>query len=573
MKDSQKFSKLQRAVLISVLVLFSTWLLFNARFFIETQNGLIRFVLSLFLALLVLFRKKKEEEDSSLQKSTVPLAIMGGSAALLTLIGIIIPVHQLEWLGILFLMYACMVWSLSDRFRHDIRLSLFLLYWAHPLPNQIFAPLQFSMQRWSVNGSEWWLHMFNVQVWADGMVLRTPFNIYGVPEWCSGMRTATTLFLLALGLGILRRLRGLECLVVLLAAALQALLLNILRISVMVMFTPSGGKDTNVGFLHDSAGIIVIAGVVLVYFEIRAWQRFKERRSTKAGELNPERMKAFSRYPPFWQFMLNYRWVFLMALGTILLVAGLIFKSRTVHRADMIRSVAEGLRESGQYENASRAMLEVQRLLPNDQAWVLTRIRLKLIRGKYKEVIQDLQNMPDLNIEWEAPKAVLEAYAYLGLNQVEKAAVIVRQLPETMRKQDPRVAMILAEMAYLKKKPSEVADHVMVASQWKPNLNRIRDLHPYLAAHGKWFAIVRSNCREPYRKPEHALSAAEAHMNLNQTPAMATITLNALTQWPDDPRLLRPLFFLAMKRNSSEWNPLFLKEYYRCARRYAGPDR
>jgi len=162
-------------VLASAAGLFLVWVVTNLRHLAATQNGTIRFFLTAFFGLMILLRPKPARDRAR----TAPLlpawaaALLVVAAAAMAVLGMMFYVHQVEWLGLLLLLYACLNWALPPRFARDLPLALLLIYWAHPLPSQLFGPLQLAMQRWSVAGSEWLLHLLNVRVWGDGLVLRT----------------------------------------------------------------------------------------------------------------------------------------------------------------------------------------------------------------------------------------------------------------------------------------------------------------------------------------------------------------------------------------------------------------
>jgi len=560
----------KRAVLCSAFFLLSIWLVLNFLRISLTQNGgIIRFFLGVFFASVILFRRKADDAESPFPFWVPPLAAVAGAFCVAN--GIIFNVHQFEWLGIMLILFACLGWALPQNFGKDILFALFVFYWVHPLPSQVFGPLQLAMQKMSVSGTAWLLQIFNAHVWADGFVLKTGGNMYEVPEWCSGMRTATTVFLLGLGMGIVKRLRWYETVVLIFVALVQALILNIIRLSVMVALAPKVGEGSGLAFLHETAGIIVLAAVFLLYFELLLWEHIKRERGSLGHYLLAEYKKAFSERPPFWRVALEHKWLITVATLVIVLGALSIYKSRPYHRAEMMKDVATALRDSGKLEDAERLANLICRMEPYDLDWKLTAIRMMLIRQKYDQVLAELAKITDEDPAAATEKKVLKAYSFMGLKRMEEANAIVAGLPEEMKQTDSRVAMILAELGLRADDPDEIARNIVVASRWNPNTPRVRAMYPYLRIHRRWNSIVDSDTGIPYSDPVQALSATEAYMNLDKVTLVANLALKEMAQWPDDPRVLEPLFFMALRREGSVWEDRFAEHFIRCVRKMSNP--
>lgn len=550
---------------------FVAWTVVHVHELFGTQNGLIRSVLTLLFAFLILVRPKNRVKQRFLPRWVAALGAVTGTLAFA--IGTLLHIQQIQWVGLLVLLAAGLEWSLPPTYSMDILLCLSVLYWAAPIPTALFGALQATMQRISVIGAEWFMHVINVRAWADNLLIYTGANIYEVPASCSGMRTATTVFILSVALGILRRLRWFETAAMVALALVHALILNILRITAMVTLAPKVGPGSGIDYLHDTAGTIVIAGVLIVYIEIEFFRKWKVKRRAHEEDLNPGRLNLVREYPPFWNMVVHHKWM-TTALVLLLLLAGLlVFRSRPYHRAMMIKDVATGLRDLGNVGLAQKATSEVRILIPDNIEWRFTAIRLLLIRGENEEVISELNAMTELQGDMLNQKRILKAYALMSLGRMDEAGTIVETLPERARREDPRVAMILAEMALRSNDADRVAVHIVTASGWTPNAGRIRNLYPFLRIHHKWKAMANSHIDVPFHDPVQALSILEALMNLNQVPKVAEITYKAARKWPTDARILEPLFFMAIKRDSGHWETDFADHLRRCVRVMDDPDK
>ena len=303
--------------------LFCLWVGTHLYALTATQNGLIRFFLAAALSLLILWRAKKKGEVSRAPAWVVLPSVLCGAA--LAVAGIVFSIHQIEWIGIILMLYAGLRWGLPASHGPDVFRALFLLYWAHPLPGRLFGPLQLAMQKLSVLGSEWLLHVFNVRVWADGFVLRTGQHVFEIPEWCSGMRTATTVFLLAWGLGVLQRLHWSVAALLVMAGLAQSLILNVARIAAMIPLAPQTADPSGAAFLHDTGGIVLVAAVFLIALEARMARQWLERRAARRDDYGPGLLAALSEFPLFWSRLIRHRVAVAGALLIPILVGLLVY--------------------------------------------------------------------------------------------------------------------------------------------------------------------------------------------------------------------------------------------------------
>ncbi|MGQ9662689.1 MAG: archaeosortase/exosortase family protein [Kiritimatiellia bacterium] len=537
-------------------LLAGAWFIAHARTILLTENGIIRFFGSLFFATLIFFRRASAEASPpSAPRAPVMLtsAVVG---TLLALSGLVFRIRQFEWLGLLGILWAVLRGALPPRYGHNLLASLFLLYWAHPLPNRLLDSLQLRMQWLSTHGSEWLLHLFNVRVWADGMTVVTPFFTYGIPEWCSGMRTATTVFIMALGLGVLKRWRWHRTAILVGASLIQAILLNILRIAAMVVFVRRETDTAGLDFLHNTTAPLVIFAVILVYLELLWWEAAETRRRQRAAETTASLQEVITRPPPVLDWLIHHWRRILLPLASATLLALVLYRSRPAHRYEMIRDVALALGDRGDLETAQRAAEFVMQYDPEDTEWQLHCIRILLARGRHEEALTALERTPAESPERRLQMQVLRAYALMGLDRFTEAATIVNSLPDEVKLTSPQVAMVLARLAALADDLSAVEKYLSTAARWIPNLPRVRSLYPYLRLHRRWETIATTDRPLPYTDIAQALAACEAAMNLNDPARVSAILLSALEMWPADSRLLEPLFFMA-RRGGMKWEERF----------------
>ncbi len=478
------------------------------------------------------------------------------AGAVMMILGLIFRVNQVNWLGLLTVLYAALAWALPSRYRRDIVLGLFLLYWVHPVPTQVFGPLQLAMQRLSVAGSEWLLHCLNVRVWADGMILRTGYGMFGVPESCSGMRTAVAVLMCSLGTALLFRLKWYEIIVALPFGLAQVLLLNIVRISFMVLAAPKMQRDWATTFLHDTAGILLLVAVFLTQAEVAGWRAYRVNRRRRNREVD------VSIIPPIWILLKKIALALVVVLGIAAVLAGAFYKKRPYHRAMMIREVADNLADMDT-ETAERASRVALALQPDSHDFITQQVKILLLRRKFEEALTLLKRIPPN--QWAAFDTILRAWGLMGVGQSAEAAALVDGLPEDS-KSLPGVAMVRAEFAATRDDVAAVVSNITLAVQSPLMLSRVRGMYSYLAARQQWRTIIACHTGRPYDDVNQAIIAVHAHYQVNHLVGMARILKQAMEKWPGETGFIEYLAAMAIARPGSSWEDLFATRMKTCVR-------
>jgi exosortase/archaeosortase family protein len=547
----------RRIVLFSALALFGVWMSTHWGRLTGDPDSLIRFTLGALFAIAIIARRKDPDNiPFVLPRWIVPILLFCGTLAALG--GIIFKVHIVEWIGVLLLLFACSVWITPAKFGPDLILAFVVLFWMHPLPGQVFGWLQAGMQRLSVIGSEFILHAANIRVWGDATVLHTGYQDFMVPEACSGMRTAVTVFLCTLGVGILLRLKWFETLTFVFLGLLQVLVLNIVRISFMVMWAPRMPPEWASTFLHDSLAIFLMGAILLVQLEASWWCWWSRRRQRIKAGIRDRSLEAPDKASvvPHSLRRLGFVLVIVSALGLMGLgVAGLIYKGRAHHRKEMIREVARGLMESAP-DAADRAIKAALRLAPGDSELLSMQARTALVRGRFEEglAIFDAKRASGESLALE--DQVLQSWALMRMDRIVDAKVIVDALPPGADRL-PGVAMLKAEFAAMEDQSEDAARYVVLASRSPRMLRRIRALFRYLAMHEQWAAIAESDGDQPYDEITHALVAVHANHRVADLAGVGRVMAQAVEVWPDDPRFLTDLYRLAQQRQGGDWEARF----------------
>jgi len=542
----QSMRRAKKLILAGAGMLIAAFFGLNFRRFTADQEGTIRWVLGTLFFVLILLRPKPAAAP---RHSAWPIPVTAAVCGMvLSLGGTIFGVHLFEWVGVLLLLYACLRWALPGAYARDTLCAVFLLYWTHPLPSQLFGPLQMTLQKLSVAGAEYLLHCVNVRVWADGMVLRTATRAFEVPLACSGMRTAVTVLLSALGLSVLFRLRWYECFAFLALGLAQVLALNISRICLIQILAADTAQDWETAALHDSLGILLLFAVLLLHFEIWAWRRFRTRWQRESLAAAPGTPEATRR-----------KWLLSAAVSGIALLAGgllwvLAVRGRPEHRAIMIDEVVEGFVRKRRFADAAKAANAALALAPGNTHLRTRRVQCLALTGRFKQALRELDRVPD--DDRNAFHTVAEARILMGLDRPEKAIAKVDALPARFRKL-PGVAMLRAEFAALRNATEDVVENLKLVTDRMLMIDRIRALFPYLAVHKQWRAIAACHSDIPYENLTHALITVHALLKINDQTSAGRLLAEADRQWPEDARVMAYLATMARIWPGSEWKRRF----------------
>jgi len=542
----------RKTVLVGAVSLFAMWFVANSPRILGDDDGLIRFVLGSLFAILILLRQKSSEAQIVLPRWTVVASLVGGTV--FALLGIIVGVHMVEWVGILLILFACVIWVSPADFAHDVVVAFVLLFCVHPLPGQVFTFLQHTMQLLSVKGSEFILHGLNVRIWADGLTLRTGYLNFMVPEVCSGMRTAVTVLLCTLGVGMLLRLKWYEVAVFAFLGLAQVLALNITRIVHMVVWAPRMPPEWAENYLHDSVAIFLLGAIFLVQIEASWWKVWSSRRrrikhGIETGEL--EGPDKASIVPGSIRRLFKVGAVVSAVAVVLSGTFAVLYKSRRYHRVEMIRPVIEALMQA----NVPAAGRAVEGLLaeePDDRDLLVMRARLCLIRGDFDQALSRLDALEDVGDGLTLHETILKGWALMRIGRPTEAMALVEGLPDSAE-QLPGVAMIRAEFAAAENRPRDAAASVVVAARSHLMLPRVRALFPYLAGREQWRAISDSDHDIPYQDLRYALIAVHANLRVGNIAGTARALKLALESWPDDRRFLHSLFTVAQRWREGEW--------------------
>lgn len=546
--------RLRMATIAGVGAAYILWLVVNAGRIRTADSGVVQVVLASLFAVFLLLRWKPTDKGEG-RAAWVPAAVAGAGFPLFW-VGLQFNVHQFEWVGLLMLFYGALAWAMSRSSERDVRLALFVAYWAHPLPGRLEAMLQFGMQWLSVEGAERLLQGLNVRVWADGMVLHSGAATFGVPEACSGLKTAMTVLLCLFGVGLLFRFSWRTIGVFSVLGLLQVLALNILRIVATVWWAPRMPPQWGERFLHDTLGALLLVCIVLAVVEAWLWKVRCDGRALLEGGIRegsfeePERATIL---PRFWALTGRW-WLRFVVCGALLLaVAALVYRQRPAHRAAMITGVVDNLVETAPAA-ASRALAEAMALTPDDRGLKSRKMHILVSLGRFEDALRYAETLKPALLPFEM---VLKSRSLMALGRGDEAMALLDSMPAGLA-ETPPVAVLRAEYAALRNEPEKTARMVVIAGRSIREIHRVRSLYAFLAAHEQWRAIATSDMPVNYQRIEEAVLSVKAALRINDLALASRSMRVAAGQWPNDMRLLMQLAELTAKNDGAEWEEMFV---------------
>ena len=147
-------------------------------------------------------------------------------------------------------------------------LPALILLFGSPLPAPLRDGIVWWLQVSSARGAAWLMQAAGAELVQRGVVIHRGDNAFTVIESCSGLRGIEILTLVALATRELCGASGLRSWIAVAAAPLLAYALNLLRIVLVVLFTPSASPEAMAaqGWDHTPQGVAVLAaGTALIY--------------------------------------------------------------------------------------------------------------------------------------------------------------------------------------------------------------------------------------------------------------------------------------------------------------------
>jgi exosortase len=159
----------------------------------------------------------------------------------------------------------------------ELAIPILLLVMVIPIPNQLYSmitlPLQIKVSQISAQA----IQLLGIPLFREGNVLSLPDKTFQVVEACSGLRSLISLTTLSLILGYFSLQKGWSKLILLAASLPAAFIVNIIRVSAMILAYHYFRLDLAEGTRHTIMGLVVFSiSLILLFSTLRMlehWER------------------------------------------------------------------------------------------------------------------------------------------------------------------------------------------------------------------------------------------------------------------------------------------------------------
>ena len=220
------------------------------------------------VALFLVWRKRKMLSQLEIRPSWWGLAVVLFSLAayLLSMLAGVITTASLSMIPFL---GGAVLYLFGRSVLKQLLFPLFFLLFMIPVPAQIYASMTVPLQLLVSQASVWITALLGVPVVQEGNLILLPHQTLQVVDACSGLRSMMTLLTLSTLLCYLTLKSRLLSSLLVFSAIPIALLINILRVSAVVVFLWYLSFDLTGGILHTILGLSVNLLALLMLFSLR----------------------------------------------------------------------------------------------------------------------------------------------------------------------------------------------------------------------------------------------------------------------------------------------------------------
>lgn len=189
-------------------------------------------------------------------------------AALFYLFANLTQVHTIISLSMVLTVFGVLLYLAGINAVRELVTPLILLLLLIPVPEQLYIYLTFPLQIKVSQVSELVVGLTGVPVLREGNVMNIPTKSFEVVEACSGMRSIISLLSLSIIMGYFMLEAKVSKLLLLIASLPIAFLVNIIRVTAMILLFHFFKLDLTEGTLHTMTGVMVfcMAMVMLLLF-------------------------------------------------------------------------------------------------------------------------------------------------------------------------------------------------------------------------------------------------------------------------------------------------------------------
>ena len=178
-------------------------------------------------------------------------------------------VHTIMCLSMFMTVFGVLIYLAGLNSVKELFTPLLLLLILIPIPEQLYIKLTFPLQLKVSQVSEIIVRFFGVPLLREGNIMNIPGKSFEVVEACSGLRSMITLLTLSFIMGYFMLKKNSSKLILIIASIPTAIVVNIVRVTVMILLSYFFRLDLAEGKLHTITGITVFILALLILLLIQ----------------------------------------------------------------------------------------------------------------------------------------------------------------------------------------------------------------------------------------------------------------------------------------------------------------
>ncbi|MCK4377963.1 MAG: exosortase [Deltaproteobacteria bacterium] len=175
-------------------------------------------------------------------------------------------VKTIASLSIITTLAGCVLFLYGPAILKEVAFPLCFMLFMIPLPGQIYSSITIPLQLIVSKASVGLLSAAGVPVLRDGNVMHLPDHTFEVVQACSGLRSLVTLLTLSTIVAFLALKSNILRAVLIICAVPTAVLVNIIRVTLMILVYHFWGYDLLEGTVHSISGLFIFLLAIAIIF-------------------------------------------------------------------------------------------------------------------------------------------------------------------------------------------------------------------------------------------------------------------------------------------------------------------
>jgi len=213
----------------------------------------------------MVWRQRAEMANTTIKYAGLGLLILSVSTPLF-MFSLITNVRTVIALSMLMTIVGAMIYLGGLGTVKTLFTPILLLAMLIPVPEQLYIKLTFPLQLVVSQASEAIVRLFNIPIFRDGNVMTIPQKSFEVVEACSGLRSMITLLTLSVIMGYFILRRSVSKIVLVAASIPTAIMVNIIRVTCMILAFHYFQWDLTEGTMHTVTGLAIFVIALLILF-------------------------------------------------------------------------------------------------------------------------------------------------------------------------------------------------------------------------------------------------------------------------------------------------------------------